>query len=590
MSRLGRQTYLEKVYACWLGKNIGGTLGGPHEGKPGPLELTFYDPVPTEPAPNDDLDLQLIWLHALETHGLRVTPAQLSKEWLEHNAYPWCEYGFSQLNARRGLQPPVTGSYDNWFGDCMGAPIRSEIWACIAPGVPHLACEYAWRDAIRDHWGEGVWGELFFAAVESAAFVVADRDALLDIGLVTIPPWSATARAVELVRAAHARGLEWAEARDLVVASFGHQHPTHAPMNIAFVVIGWLYGQDFGDALLKAVNCGRDTDCTGATLGAILGIIGGPSAIPGPWREPIGEAIKVGWGVVDLEVPADLGELTSRVCAVGEELAQHFPDAPRLVDEEVSSADPRDIYRLAAQAMHLWGRRCDEVWLTDDASVRFRYLGSPVAEPGRPKRGLVIGAGGVGVKQPPGWKVDVRQVDGIFEITVIPGETMPAHAAIEITVGGRAQPIAFVRRPRWQAARLPAQQFTEQPPSPQRWLAWEPDGQQMDLTALLEAGEGMAVLRTFVVSPSPAEAVLHIVTPHRARAWLDGRLVLAKDTVQPNDRPPYLESEDAACDVSLEPGRSELCVAVLSCGGPCLLRVYFTDRAGHGLPEVYYDI
>ena len=589
MSKLGRQTYLEKVYACWLGKNIGGTLGGPHEGKPGPLELTFYDPVPTEPAANDDLDLQLIWLHALETHGLRLTPAQLSQEWLEHNAYPWCEYGFSQLNARRGLVPPVTGSYDNWFGDCMGAPIRSEIWACIAPGTPHLACEYAWRDAIRDHWGEGVWGELFLVAVESAAFVVADRDALLDIGLAAIPPWSATARAIEVVRDSHARNLDWMEARERVLAGFGHQHPTHAPMNIAFIVLGWLYGQDFGDALLKAVNCGQDTDCTGATLGAILGILGGPSAIPRAWHEPVGEAIKPGWGLVNLEVPANLGELTSRVCAIGEELARHFADAPRLVDEEGASADPREVYRLAAQAIHLWSRRPDEVWLTDDASVRFRYLGPPVATPGRPKRALVIGAAGVGVKQPPGWTVDVRQVDGIYEVTVIPGEAMGAHAAIEITVGGRARPIAFVRRPRWEAARLTPEQFDQNPPWLAQWLAWEPAGHEMDLTSLLRGREGTAALRTFVVSPSRTDAVLHLVTPHEARAWLNGQIVLAKDSTQANDRPPYLESEDGSGEVTLEPGRNELCAAVHSCGGPCLARVYFTDRSGHGLPEVYYD-
>ena len=57
----------------------------------------------------------------------------------------------------------------------------------------------------------------------------------------------------------------------------GHPNFTDAPQNIAFTILGWLYGEDFGDAILKAVNCGYDTDCTGATLGAILGIIGGKS-------------------------------------------------------------------------------------------------------------------------------------------------------------------------------------------------------------------------------------------------------------------------------------------------------------------------
>ena len=54
-----------------------------------------------------------------------------------------------------------------------------------------------------------------------------------------------------------------------------------APSNIGIVIIGWLYGEDdFGKSLCIAVNCGEDTDCTAATLGAILGIVHGNSNLP----------------------------------------------------------------------------------------------------------------------------------------------------------------------------------------------------------------------------------------------------------------------------------------------------------------------
>lgn len=54
-------TYRDKVRACWLGKNIGGTLGGPYEGHRGVFDLTFYThDIKTGVLPNDDLDLQLI--------------------------------------------------------------------------------------------------------------------------------------------------------------------------------------------------------------------------------------------------------------------------------------------------------------------------------------------------------------------------------------------------------------------------------------------------------------------------------------------------------------------------------------------------
>ena len=67
---IGRQEYRDKVYACWLGKNIGGTLGGPWECRKHTHALTFYDPVPQKAAPNDDLDLQLVWLKMLEDTGI----------------------------------------------------------------------------------------------------------------------------------------------------------------------------------------------------------------------------------------------------------------------------------------------------------------------------------------------------------------------------------------------------------------------------------------------------------------------------------------------------------------------------------------
>jgi len=56
----------------FLGKNIGGTLGIPFEGQQKFLNLDFYNPVPTQPVPNDDLDLQLVWLVHMQEKGRKV--------------------------------------------------------------------------------------------------------------------------------------------------------------------------------------------------------------------------------------------------------------------------------------------------------------------------------------------------------------------------------------------------------------------------------------------------------------------------------------------------------------------------------------
>src|SRR5690606_20271362 len=118
--------------------------------------------------------------------------------------------------------PPLSGSFNNPFADCMGSPIRSEIWAMVAPGAPDIAARYAYEDAVVDHaGGEGVYGEVFFAAIQSSIFAVRDRDALLSIGLSYIPESCRTARAVRDLLRWHREGVGWIEARENILAAHG---------------------------------------------------------------------------------------------------------------------------------------------------------------------------------------------------------------------------------------------------------------------------------------------------------------------------------------------------------------------------------
>lgn len=332
MATLSKEEYWDKVYACWMGKNCGGTLGAPLEkgfGEEEPFNIDWYPELREGGIPNDDLEMQLIWLKAIEEQGFDLTARELAQYWLDYIGYNWDEYGLNKTNLRLGLVPPVSGYFNNWFRDCMGSPIRSEIWACLAPGNPTLAVKYAYEDAIVDHaGGEGVWGEVFNAALEAAAFVEQDTQTLLDIGLSYIPAESGIARAVIAAREAHKAGLTWQEARKRVMETTPHYNAQYAPLNLGFQTIGWLYGKDFGDALCTAVNCGYDTDCTGATLGSILGIIGGRASLPHKWTEPLGNTITTNesWGGLKNAssgvnpVPATLEELTDRVCLQGERL------------------------------------------------------------------------------------------------------------------------------------------------------------------------------------------------------------------------------------------------------------------------------
>jgi len=69
MANIDMERFRDKLLGCWAGKNIGGTIGGPFEGKPGPLDIRFYtQKLEGKPLPNDDLDLQLIWLAGVEKY------------------------------------------------------------------------------------------------------------------------------------------------------------------------------------------------------------------------------------------------------------------------------------------------------------------------------------------------------------------------------------------------------------------------------------------------------------------------------------------------------------------------------------------
>ena len=308
--KLNYENYMEKVKACWLGKNIGGTLGAPFEGKRGAFDIEYYThDLSWGVLPNDDLDLQLVFLLAAEKYGKALRAEHLAEFWLYLVPCNWSEYGAAKNNLRLGFMPPVTGNFKNAFKNSCGCFIRSELWACLAPGHPEIAVKYAYEDGIVDHAEEGVYGEIFCAAVESAAFVETDTNKLIEIGLSYIPKSCALAKAVRLAQDCYERKIGWREARKEILTqypdTFGFMRGEDkeglpkgetgfdAPANIALMVMAWLFGEgEFSKSICIATGCGEDADCTAGTLAAIMGICFGMKCFDEKWLKPIGYEIK----------------------------------------------------------------------------------------------------------------------------------------------------------------------------------------------------------------------------------------------------------------------------------------------------------
>ncbi len=364
---LSYSDYRRKVFGCWLGKSIGGTLGGPWEGRTPPKELTFYDPVPTAMLENDDLDLQLVWLARIQESGMPITSTLFARGWRE-NIQAWPdEYGVCIRNLDQGLLPPLTGSYDNGFTAGMGAAIRTELWACIAPGDPALARRLAREDARCDHADEGVYAAEFLATIESLAFVESDRDRLIDAGLHAIPSKSRVAKAIRFVLDTWKPGVSRKSLFERLDRAHGNQNFTDVATNLAIIVLGWCVGEgDFGKSILAAVNCGYDADCTCATLGAILGLID-PDGITDEWKKPIGEKVALGGYITGIRPPETLAELTDMTSALAQETLECYNSSVRLVKApKVRSLTPTRYPSATARALR-------ELEVPDTASVLAEY-------------------------------------------------------------------------------------------------------------------------------------------------------------------------------------------------------------------------
>ncbi|WP_116952718.1 ADP-ribosylglycohydrolase family protein [Jiangella endophytica] len=351
-------TYRERLLGCWRGKAVGGTLGQTFEGLEGPLRATFYHPVPTEMVPNDDLDLQVVfaWVLARAERPV-VGRTLLAQAWAEHVRFPWNEYGVGLRNLAEGLPPPLTGSHDNWFTCGEGAAIRSELWACLAPGDPDLAAAYAYEDACFDHDGDGIAAAVFLARLQSAAFTEAGRgiDHLLDVALAGLDPGSGVARVVRDVRGWHAEGRHWPDVRARILERYGNSDFTDVRPNTGFVVLGLLAGTTFSERILVTNNCGGDTDSSVASLGALLGIID-PAGIEERWLTPIGDDLVLNPEIHGVTAPPSIPAFADLVAGLRERLAGAPP----------AEAEPVTVTPRGLRVLRSWVNTDFESWAGRD--------------------------------------------------------------------------------------------------------------------------------------------------------------------------------------------------------------------------------
>ena len=246
---------------------------------------------------DDDTNYVVLAQIIIDQYGRDFTPYDVSRVWLNYqgkDAYCTAER-VAFCNFVKGYAPPESAVCKNPYREWIGAQIRGDYFGYINPGNPELAAEMAWRDACISHVKNGIYGEMFVAAMLSVAASTNHIEDIILGGLAEIPHTSRLYEDVMSVYHAFKSGVSQEKCFEMIHSKYDEYTAhgwCHTIPNAMIVVAALLYGEgDFGKSICMAVETGFDTDCNGATVGSVLGMANGIESISKEWQEPINNTL-----------------------------------------------------------------------------------------------------------------------------------------------------------------------------------------------------------------------------------------------------------------------------------------------------------
>lgn len=257
-----------------------------------PYRRIFIDQCTAAPS-DDDTNYVVLGQLLIEQYGRDFTPANVAALWVDkqsRNAYCTAER-VAYLNFMKGYQPPESALYQNPYREWIGAQIRGDYFGYINPGDPETAADMGFRDASISHVKNGIYGEMFASAMIAAAAVEKDVEKVILHGLSQIPKTSRLYEQVMHIMDMYRNGASLEEVRSYIHIEWNEYNAhdwCHTISNAEICAMALLYGEgDFEKTICYAVQTGFDTDCNGATVGSVMGIMHGAKSIPEKWTAPI---------------------------------------------------------------------------------------------------------------------------------------------------------------------------------------------------------------------------------------------------------------------------------------------------------------
>ncbi len=341
----------DKISAAWLGRIAGCNLGKPIEWgfhwtsqhirdyleladayplrdyvprldpMPEGFELTANWPETTRgnvdgSARDDDIDYPILALHLLEKHGDALRTEDVGTAWT--TLFPieqlYTAERAAYVNLVEGYRPPETARRRNPYREWIGAQIRADVFGYVHAGDPLEAARFAYRDATLSHTGNGVYGEMWAAALVATAFTAHSPREAVETSLHVVPRGSRLAEALRHVLALHDDRVSWEEALASIQERYGHYSWVHTINNAAAVAVALLWSEgDFTTGVGRVVMSGWDTDSNGATVGSVLGILTGTADLPEHLIAPLHDRTRSALFGFDNSKISDLARRTTRL-------------------------------------------------------------------------------------------------------------------------------------------------------------------------------------------------------------------------------------------------------------------------------------
>lgn len=330
--RLSDAAIRDRITGAWLGRCVGCFLGKPLEGvrlgdlysmlktsKQFPLRnyVKFGVPMPgaTPGAKgraknmqrfdkmrympiDDDTNYTTTGVLVVKTFGADFEPSDVALFWMRN--LPLLATCTAERVAYRNfanrVAPPRSATLRNPYREWIGAQIRADGFAYTVVGDPQRAADFAWRDAYISHVKNGIYGEMFVAAMMAAAPYVDGIHELIDVGLSEIPRSCRLAGDVREIVDLYDSGVDFDGAVKFVHNKWdeknGHDW-CHTNSNAVICCVGLLWGEgDFGRSICRSVQPCLDTDCNGATVGSIVGMMLGAKKLPSRWTSRLNDTLR----------------------------------------------------------------------------------------------------------------------------------------------------------------------------------------------------------------------------------------------------------------------------------------------------------